>query len=102
MGENTRLALRGSSRCLRMSAVTVVFLLFLVQQSVEIYFVLRSRFHYTADVTMAVFVTYLLYTNGAIAIIAQWWLFPGEEDVEKLVKEMTESQSVNLRWVFAL
>lgn len=100
--ECTHVALRTSSHRSRTLAVVVVFLLFLLQQSVEIYLVLRSRFHYTADVTMALFVTHLLYTNGAIAMIAQWWLYPGDAVVEKLVKEVRKSGSMNMRWFFAL
>lgn len=52
---------------------TIVAVVAIGQQFLEIYFVLRSRFHYTADVFMAVFVTYLLYTNATICVLAKIW-----------------------------
>jgi len=74
--ECTRLALRASSAWKRILAESIVAFLAVVQQVVEIYFVLKSRFHYSADVVMAILVTYLLYTNSTIAIMTSRWLTP--------------------------
>jgi len=43
------------------------------QQSVEIYFVILNRFHYTSDVAMAILLTLLFFTNGSISIVAKSW-----------------------------
>jgi len=47
------------------------------EQGVEVYFVLLSRFHYSMDVFVALLVTFLLYTNGAIAVFAKQWELRG-------------------------
>jgi len=62
----------------RILAESLVATAAILQQTVEIYFVLKSRFHYTSDVVMAIFVTYLLYTNSTIAVVAAWWTTPEE------------------------
>lgn len=51
-------------------AVTIVCI---VQQAVEIYLVLKSRFHYSMDIAVAVVATLLVYTNGPVVLYAQWW-----------------------------
>jgi len=53
------------------------FLLFLVaggEQLVEAVMVLLNRFHYTMDVVMAIALTFLFYTNGAVATASKWWI----------------------------
>jgi len=67
------------------------------QQSVEIYFVLKSRFHYTSDVVMALFVTYLLYSNGTIAVTAMWWLHTG--NYKKAASGLQEPGEDKSPWV---
>jgi len=47
------------------------------EQMIEIYCVLLSRFHYSMDVVMALVVTFLLYTNGAVAVFAKQWELRG-------------------------
>lgn len=69
-------ALSERNWCVRVLCETIVGVAAVAQQAIEIYFVLRSHFHYTSDVVMAVFVTYLLYTNSTIAIFANWWVRP--------------------------
>jgi len=55
------------------------------QQAFEIYFVLKSRFHYSGDIIMAVLMTFLLYTNSFIAIMSKDWvnLWTMEENIQK-------------------
>eukprot|EP00415_Alexandrium_ostenfeldii_P001104 UN1104 len=50
-----------------LSVITVI------QQTVEIVAVESSHFHYTSDVIMALVMTFLLYTNGAIAVASKMW-----------------------------
>jgi len=71
-------ALRYQKKMTRYACEMLVVTVAVIQQSVEIYFVLKSRFHYTSDVVMALFVTYLLWSNGSIAITAMWWLHTKE------------------------
>jgi len=87
--ECTRIALRASSAWTRICVESLVAVAAVAQQSSEIYFVLKSRFHYTADVVMAVFVTYLLYTNSTIAVGTTWWLTP---DVERMKEDFLRAQ----------
>merc|ERR1712232_666501 len=47
------------------------------EQAYEIYCVLKSHFHYTADVIMAIFITLLVYTNGAVAVASKQWTYLG-------------------------
>jgi len=75
--ECVRRGMRASSAKRRILVESLVAVAAVLQQTVEIYFVLKSRFHYTSDVVMAVFVTYLLYTNSVIAVLASWWNDPG-------------------------
>jgi len=53
--------------------VIAVVVVCILQQAVEIYLVLKSRFHYSMDVAVAVVATLLMYTNGPIVLHAQWW-----------------------------
>jgi hypothetical protein len=72
----------------------------ILQQTIEVYFVLRSRFHYTSDVVMAIFVTYLLYTNSSIAVLAAWWTKPGASDTEELLDEFSKKGvRTNSKWL---
>lgn len=63
------------SRRWRAFALLVVMVLTIGEQVVEIYLVLLNRFHYTMDVVMAVLLTFLLFTNSAIAEISKRWVF---------------------------
>lgn len=49
----------------------------ILEQALEIYFVLRSRFHYTSDVIVALLLVFLFYTNASIAIFAKQWELKG-------------------------
>lgn len=82
--ECVRRAMRGSLAWHRILVESLVTLAAVLQQGIEIYFVLKSRFHYTSDVVMAVFITYLLYTNSLIAVLAAWWASPGKSGVEEI------------------
>merc|ERR1712136_407287 len=55
--------------------VMYIFLVGLIicEQCLEIYLILRDRFHYTADVVVAIMAALVLYTNGPLAIYAEWW-----------------------------
>lgn len=56
------------------------FLLFLVgtaaiaEQAVEVYLTLVNRYHYSSDVVVAIFMTFLFYTSGPISVAAKWWV----------------------------
>jgi len=102
--EVTRLSLRSTSARVRLAAEFLVAFVAILEQSVEVYCVLRSRFHYTADVVMAVFVTYILFTNGAIAILIMWSLYPSQEEIESLLQELVKDRSriQSLTWFFAM
>jgi len=39
----------------------------------DIWCILLNRFHYSMDVFLALLVTSLLYTNGALALSVDWW-----------------------------
>lgn len=60
----------------------------IVEQLVEIYCVLRSRFHYSMDVFIALLITFLLYTNASIGIFAKTW----ERKGTNLLKEILGSK----------
>jgi len=55
----------------------VIYLFFvgliICEQCLEIYLILSDRFHYTADVVVAIMAALVLYTNGPLAIYAEWW-----------------------------
>mmetsp|Transcript_61668 Transcript_61668/g.133574 ORF Transcript_61668/g.133574 Transcript_61668/m.133574 type:complete len:508 (-) Transcript_61668:213-1736(-) len=53
----------------------------IVEQLVEITCVILNRFHYSMDVFVAVLLTFLFYTNGAIAVATKRWVqWPAGED----------------------
>lgn len=64
----------------------IVFVVFIIcEQLLEISLVLSDRFHYTADVVVAIMATLALYTNGPLAIYAEWWASSfGEFDADEL------------------
>lgn len=64
----------------------IVFVVFIIcEQLLEISLVLSDRFHYTADVVVAIIATLALYTNGPLAIYAEWWASSfGEFDADEL------------------
>jgi len=86
--ECTRLAMRCQPAKYRIAAETIVTLAAFLQQAIEIYYVLRSHFHYTADVVMAVFVTYLLYTNSTIASFTMMWCHKTKQETQKELKKI--------------
>eukprot|EP00931_Biecheleriopsis_adriatica_P087712 TRINITY_DN62144_c0_g1_i1.p1 TRINITY_DN62144_c0_g1~~TRINITY_DN62144_c0_g1_i1.p1 ORF type:complete len:488 (+),score=50.50 TRINITY_DN62144_c0_g1_i1:46-1509(+) len=104
--EATRIALRTRSADSRVMVECLVAGVAFVQQGVEIYFVLKSRFHYTSDVVMAVIMTYLLYTNTTIAFATSWWVTPSKEHIHSLQLEQEQAThhdtGVDNRWVEAL
>lgn len=71
--ECVRRAMRASTWWKRVLVESLVCFAAILQQSIEVYFVLKSRFHYTSDVVMAILITYLFYTNTSIAVLASWW-----------------------------
>jgi len=62
---------------LKMFALVFVSVLSIGEQCVEIYFVLKSRFHYTSDIVIALVLTFLFYTNSAIAVFSKQWELRG-------------------------
>lgn len=96
----------GAKTFFRASVLFFVSALAIGQQVGEIYYVLLSRFHYTSDVVVALMLTFLFYTNGAISIFAKQWalrdlhfLFAGRLLPtfyfcdEKIVKKWDQSKS---------
>jgi len=51
----------------------IIALVGVLEQCIEIYFVLLNRFHYTSDIVMAIVMTFLFYTSGSIAVAAKQW-----------------------------
>lgn len=78
----------------KMALLTIVALGTLVEQAFEIYAVESTRFHYTMDVLMALVVTFLVYTNGPIAICAKQWAHKGFQfsDPCRLNKQHTRTE----------
>eukprot|EP00929_Paragymnodinium_shiwhaense_P011979 TRINITY_DN11846_c0_g1_i2.p1 TRINITY_DN11846_c0_g1~~TRINITY_DN11846_c0_g1_i2.p1 ORF type:complete len:491 (+),score=52.44 TRINITY_DN11846_c0_g1_i2:137-1609(+) len=71
-GHPTEEQRRSSANRRRMALIICAFLCFM-QQSLEIYLVLRNRFHYTSDIVMAVLITFLFYTNSSICVNSKSW-----------------------------
>jgi len=44
------------------------------EQVLEVYEVLKSRFHYSMDVLVAIVITFLVFTNSAVCIAAKSWV----------------------------
>eukprot|EP00401_Gymnodinium_catenatum_P000571 CAMPEP_0117467212 /NCGR_PEP_ID=MMETSP0784-20121206/5538_1 /TAXON_ID=39447 /ORGANISM="" /LENGTH=895 /DNA_ID=CAMNT_0005261171 /DNA_START=95 /DNA_END=2782 /DNA_ORIENTATION=+ len=63
-------------KALSLSALSVISV---GEQLLEIYCVESSRFHYTMDVFMALIITFLFFTNGAVAVFAKQWEISGFE-----------------------
>ncbi|CAK0821297.1 unnamed protein product [Prorocentrum cordatum] len=57
----------------KMLSLSIFACLILFEQIVEIAYVERSHFHYSMDILMAVILTFLIYTNGVIAVFAKQW-----------------------------
>merc|ERR1719382_1033592 len=62
---------------IKMLALCFICLASISEQAVEIYAVERSHFHYSMDVYVAVVITFLMYTNGAISLFAKQWAIWG-------------------------
>jgi len=84
--ECVRWAMRSSEGKSRVLTESLIISAAILQQTIEIYFVLKSRFHYASDVVMAILLTHLLYTNVSIAVLANWWAMPGRKDIRSLQK----------------
>jgi hypothetical protein len=65
-------------------AMRVVAAVVILQQMAEVYFVLKSRFHYSSDIFMALVVSYLVYTSSAMAYMGHWWIMQGKIENLKL------------------
>eukprot|EP00435_Cladocopium_sp_Y103_P035995 s2058_g9.t1 len=39
----------------------------------DLYLIVKTRFHYTVDIVMAIVITLLIYTNAGMAVLAQWY-----------------------------
>lgn len=107
--ECTRVASRTLTAETRIMLESLVAVTAIIHQSIEVYFVLKSHFHYTADVVMAVIMTYLLYTNSVIAVVSTKWATPGFERKKELLelidKSWTEANedwdmNENNKWMF--
>lgn len=81
--ESTRISLRRTEAWKRILCEAVVASFAIAQQTVEIYFVIRSRFHYSSDVVLAILVTYLLFTNNTIAFVTAKWSAPSRQYLNK-------------------
>lgn len=57
-----RLVVRTTIGCLMIAVVTL-----------DVVMILMNRFHYSVDVVLALWLVFLLYTNGALAIAVEWW-----------------------------
>lgn len=57
----------------KMICLTMLVILSVGEQLIEISIVEETRFHYTSDVVTALVMTFLFYTNGAIAVSAKRW-----------------------------
>jgi len=82
--EVIRLAFKDAHWRYRIPAESVVACAAILQQGFEIYYVLKSRFHYTSDVVMAVLMTYIMYTNGVISVWVSRWVTPTIEQQKKI------------------
>jgi len=62
-------------RYVKVTLITLVCILTAAEQAVEIWAVLSDRFHYSMDILMAIVITFLFYTNGAMCTAAKYWVF---------------------------
>jgi len=62
---------------LKILALLLVSALSVGEQAVEIYYVMLSRFHYSSDIVVALLLTFLFYTNSAVAMFAKQWELRG-------------------------
>jgi hypothetical protein len=58
-------------RTIKVMLLAVVSLVAIGEQAVELYVVGLSRFHYSVDMATAVVITFLMYTNSAIAMVSK-------------------------------
>merc|ERR1712194_918815 len=59
--------------------VWTVSIIVLAEQCLEVYLVLKNRFHYTMDVIMALILVALLYTNAVFTVSAKRWELVGKK-----------------------
>lgn len=98
--ECVRRALCSASATKRILVESLVASAAILQQTVEVYFVLKSRFHYTSDVVMAIFVTYLLFTNSTVAVLANWWARPGKDELKALHERLSKDKhATESKWL---
>jgi len=72
--ELSRRLMKSWSKPKRTAALWIIASVAILQQGIEIYVILLNRFHYTMDVAMAILMTFLLYSNGAVAACAKNWV----------------------------
>merc|ERR1719215_1778972 len=75
--ELIRIAEVGSKRGLKIGVLTLLVVVTVCEQFFEVLAVEMTHFHYTMDVIMALVLTFLMYTNGAINIAAKQWVIKG-------------------------
>lgn len=46
----------------------------------DLYLIVKTRFHYTVDIVMAIVITLLIYTNAGMALLAQWYASDGKRN----------------------
>jgi len=80
----------GKDSKMRHVIVYSIILFAVVEQVLEIYLVLLSRFHYTMDIIVAVVMTLLFYTNGPIVLFAKRWASGKHEVKNQLLKDGSE------------
>eukprot|EP00928_Gymnodinium_smaydae_P004977 TRINITY_DN1170_c0_g1_i1.p1 TRINITY_DN1170_c0_g1~~TRINITY_DN1170_c0_g1_i1.p1 ORF type:complete len:915 (-),score=219.15 TRINITY_DN1170_c0_g1_i1:232-2913(-) len=106
--EVTRVVLEKTERSkwfllLKIVVLSGVALVAICEQAVEIYCVMRSRFHYSMDMFLAVIITFLFYTNGAIAVFSKLWeeqgfhiIYSFKDYLMKLLKKHEDMREIPL------
>lgn len=46
----------------------------------DLYLIVKTRFHYTVDIVMAIVITLLIYTNAGMALLAHWYASDGKRN----------------------
>lgn len=71
--EIIRIVTAGQSVRIKRAALVGISFLAIAEQAIEIYYVLKSRFHYSSDIFLAVFCTFLIFSNGVMAVCGKYW-----------------------------
>eukprot|EP00927_Polykrikos_kofoidii_P010098 TRINITY_DN14272_c0_g1_i1.p1 TRINITY_DN14272_c0_g1~~TRINITY_DN14272_c0_g1_i1.p1 ORF type:complete len:530 (-),score=70.17 TRINITY_DN14272_c0_g1_i1:67-1656(-) len=64
-------------KCLKTITLSLLCVGTVGEQFLEIWIAESTRFHYTMDIILALVLTFLVYTNGAIAIASRQWCVRG-------------------------